>query len=95
MGTRLSCDAPCSFPPARGKVGMEGQAQVAGCQTHHPRPGPPPSQGEGSRCAHLTWFELVHVQETSLVMQCLPCKSPLTSLYQREEWRETMANKVR
>jgi len=28
---------------------------------------------------------LVHVQETSLGMQCLPCKSPLTPLYQRGE----------
>jgi hypothetical protein len=28
---------------------------------------------------------LVHVQETSLGMPCLPCKSPLTPLYQRGE----------
>jgi hypothetical protein len=44
MGTRLSCEAPCAFPPARGKVGMGGQAPVAGGQTLHPHPGPPPSQ---------------------------------------------------
>jgi hypothetical protein len=39
---------------------MGGQAPMAGGQTLHPHPGPPPSQGEGSRCAHLTWFDLVH-----------------------------------
>jgi hypothetical protein len=36
----------------------------------------------------------VHVQETSLGMPCLPCKSPLTPLYQRGDRRKTMANKV-
>jgi hypothetical protein len=31
---------------------------VACCQSLHPHPGPPPSQGEGILCAHPTWFDL-------------------------------------
>jgi pullulanase/glycogen debranching enzyme len=38
--------------------GDGGQAPVACGQTLHSHPGPPPSQGEGSRCANLTWFDL-------------------------------------
>ena len=37
---------------------------------------------------------LVHVQETSLGMPYLPCKSPLTPFIKEGNRRETMANKV-
>ena len=37
---------------------LDGASTPACCQTLHPHPGPPPSQGECSRCAHLTWFDL-------------------------------------
>jgi hypothetical protein len=39
--------------------GMGGKRRWHATRLFTPHPGPPPSQGEGNRCGHLTWFDLV------------------------------------
>jgi hypothetical protein len=55
--TLVSCTL--LLPPGARESGDGGPAPVAGGQTRHPHPGPPPSQGEGSLGANLTRFDLV------------------------------------
>jgi hypothetical protein len=52
------------LPPGAGEGWDGGHMQAACGQALHPHPGPPPSQGEGSLCANLTWsnleIEIIH-----------------------------------